>query len=75
MCLLEIILPDESCRKCGGLLLNYSLCGKCKASTRFICRICGTVTLEQFHVSFCFNVVEYDEKITKYPLTRYITTQ
>lgn len=61
-------LPDESCRKCGGLLLNYSLCGKCKSATRFICRICGTITLEQFHELFCFRVVEYNEKITVYPL-------
>ena len=61
-------MPDESCRKCGGMLLNYSLCGKCKGPTRFICRICGTVTLEQFHETICFNQVNHDEKIIPYPL-------
>lgn len=61
-------MPDESCRKCGGLLLNYSLCGKCKASTRFICRICGLITPEQFHEYVCFNLVTHDEKIIPYPI-------
>jgi len=62
-------MPDESCRKCGGMLLNYSLCGKCKDATRFICRICGTITLEQFHEFICFNLVNHDENIIPYPLT------
>ena len=70
-----IILPDESCRKCGGLLLNYSLCGKCRAATRFICRICCSVTLEQFHELICFNIRDYNDKVIQYPLTRHATTQ
>ncbi|QLH07878.1 hypothetical protein C5F50_02750 [Nitrosopumilus ureiphilus] len=63
-------MPDESCRKCGGLLLDYSLCGKCKAPTRFICRICGMITTERYHISICFKIIEHDEKIIKFPLIR-----
>ena len=62
-------LPDESCRKCGGLLIDYSLCGKCKAPTRFICRICGMITDERFHVSICFKITEHDERTTPFPLS------
>jgi len=68
-------MPDESCRKCGGVLLDYSLCGKCKDATRFICRICGTITVEQFHTALCFNLVNYDEKIIPYPPARHATNQ
>ena len=70
-----IILPDESCRKCGGLLLNYSLCGKCRIPTRFICRICGGVTLEQFHEFICFNIIGNDEKRIASYLTKHVTAQ
>lgn len=56
-------LPDESCRKCGGMLLDFSLCGKCRDATRFICRICGTLTLERFHEPICYNMINYDEKV------------
>ncbi len=51
-------MPDDSCRNCGGLLLNYSLCGKCKAPLQFICRICATKTIERFHEGFCFRLDE-----------------
>lgn len=69
-----VILPDESCRKCGGLLLNYSLCGQCKGPTRFICRICGQITLEQFHLPFCFNMVNYDQTLSVYSIIKHTTT-
>ncbi|HUU48846.1 MAG TPA: hypothetical protein VMW55_08700 [Nitrosopumilaceae archaeon] len=66
-------MPDESCRKCGGMLLDYSLCGKCRTSIRFICRICGTLSMERFHEPICFNRVNYDEKVTPFPLSRHAT--
>ena len=50
----ELFLPDESCRKCGGLLLNYLICAKCRAPVKFVCRICGMKTLERFHDGLCF---------------------
>lgn len=53
-------MPDESCRKCGGMLLDYSICAKCMASIQYICRICGKRTLEQTHDSICFRKDELD---------------
>ena len=47
-------MPDESCRRCGGLLLNYVICAKCKAPVQFICRICGMKTIERYHDGLCF---------------------
>ena len=47
-------MPDESCRSCGGLLLNYIICAKCKAPIQFMCRICGKKTIERFHDGLCF---------------------
>jgi hypothetical protein len=55
-------LPDESCRKCGGLLLDYVVCAKCRASIQFICRICGVKTVEQFHDTICFRIDDSCEK-------------
>lgn len=51
-------MPDESCRKCGGLLLDYLLCANCKAATKFMCRICGSKTLERIHDNLCFRIDE-----------------
>ena len=51
-------MPDESCRICGGLLLEYELCAKCKAPTQFICRICSQKTTERIHDDFCFRIDE-----------------
>jgi len=53
-------MPDESCRKCGGLLLDYAVCAKCRAPIRFICRICGTKTLEKIHEPICFRIHDND---------------
>jgi len=40
------------------LLLDYMLCAKCKAATQFMCRICGSKTLERIHDFFCFRIDE-----------------
>ncbi|MCZ6584141.1 MAG: hypothetical protein O6746_04470 [Thaumarchaeota archaeon] len=42
-------MPDESCRACGGNLINCTLCAQCKKVTSMICKKCGSRTLEQFH--------------------------
>ena len=42
-------MPDESCRACGGLLMEYSQCAGCKKVIRLICKSCHTKTMEQFH--------------------------
>ena len=54
-------MPDESCRRCGGLLLNYAMCAKCKAKIQQICRICGAKTLEQVHDQICFREDEINQ--------------
>lgn len=50
-------LPDESCRKCGGLLLEFSICGICREPTQLICRICAKKTSQKYHDGYCFQVV------------------
>ena len=42
-------MPDESCRTCGGTLVNCSLCPSCRKMTQRICNICGFKTEEQIH--------------------------
>jgi hypothetical protein len=50
-------MPDESCRACGGTLINCTLCAECKEVVSMICKKCGSRTLEQFH-GFCMYQVE-----------------
>ena len=49
-------MPDESCRKCGGVLTSYSLCQECRKSIQRICTDCNLKTEEQFHES-CLHVI------------------
>ena len=42
-------MPDESCRTCGGSLVNCSLCPSCRKIIQRICNICGFKTEEQIH--------------------------
>jgi len=42
-------MPDESCRHCGGILIDFSQCAECKKITRLICKSCKNITTEQFH--------------------------
>ena len=45
-------MPDESCRSCGGILIEYTKCAYCNKIIQFICSYCSTRTMEQYH-SFC----------------------
>lgn len=45
-------MPDESCRNCGGILIEYAKCAQCNKTIQFICSSCNTRTVEQYH-SFC----------------------
>ncbi|MDH3191602.1 MAG: hypothetical protein OEM18_02795 [Nitrosopumilus sp.] len=49
-------MPDESCRRCGGLLLDFLICGECRAPIQFICRICAHKTLPRIHDQICFRI-------------------
>lgn len=42
-------MPDESCRKCGGNLLEFLKCGECNRPTRFVCGRCRKKTNYQYH--------------------------
>ena len=49
-------MPDESCRKCGGVLINCTQCAECKETISMICQNCGARTMEQFHDYCMFRV-------------------
>ena len=42
-------MPDESCRGCGGNLLDFSQCAECKQVISLICKSCHRKTMEQYH--------------------------
>ena len=42
-------MPDESCRVCGGTLIDFAQCAGCKKIISMICKSCRTKTPEQFH--------------------------
>ncbi len=42
-------MPDESCRYCGGTLIDFSQCAECKRVISMICKYCRTKTTEQYH--------------------------
>ncbi len=48
-------MPDESCRKCGGKLTEYTKCTHCLKPNGMICQDCALCTTEQFH-SICVSV-------------------
>jgi hypothetical protein len=49
-------MPDESCRKCGGVLIKCTQCAECKEIISMICQNCGARTMEQFHDYCMFSV-------------------
>jgi len=54
-------MPDESCRKCGGILKRYSLCAECRKATQLICVKCGSLTMDTLHMN-CFYNVDFVEE-------------
>ena len=42
-------MPDESCRTCGGELVNHVICSGCRKSTQKKCKLCNHVTLLRPH--------------------------
>lgn len=54
-------MPDESCRRCGGLLLDLLVCAQCRTTTQFICRICTNVTLPRYNEQVCFKSKTIDQ--------------
>lgn len=60
-------MPDESCRKCGGILADYSICKQCNSAIGMICVSCGTKTMEQFHEPCLYMVPPIQNEITRKP--------
>ena len=56
-------MPDESCRGCGGTLIDFSQCAECKQIISLICKSCHRKTMEQFH-SQCVGIDEYESQKT-----------
>lgn len=50
-------MHDELCRKCGGMLTNWSLCSECRKPIKRICLQCGIYTEERVH-NVCFYHVD-----------------
>ena len=53
-------MPDESCRMCGGGLIDFSQCAECKKVISLICKTCGNKTAEQFHSQCLLNLNQSD---------------
>lgn len=51
-------MPDESCRYCGGKLIDFSQCAECKGITRKICKSCRGITIEQFHSACMMGILK-----------------
>ena len=60
-------MPDESCRKCGGPLVQCTKCAECRDTITEICIKCGQITKERFHAT-CFYFVEKETFLQEEPL-------
>lgn len=56
-------MPDESCRKCGGILIELKKCHECRQIYCWICAECSQKTNEQFHFD-CINDLPNISKFT-----------
>ena len=56
-------MPDESCRQCGGILIDLAQCATCKKIISLICKSCWTKSAEQFH-SKCLLGMNQSENCT-----------
>jgi len=49
-------MPDESCRKCGGILVELKKCQECRQIYCWVCDECSKKTQEQFHFDCMSNL-------------------
>ncbi|MEM3143428.1 MAG: hypothetical protein QXW91_02225 [Candidatus Nitrosotenuis sp.] len=42
-------MPDESCRRCGGVLITASKCSECRKPLEQFCRVCKNVISDVIH--------------------------
>ncbi|MGQ0796147.1 MAG: hypothetical protein ACT4N5_08215 [Nitrosopumilaceae archaeon] len=62
-------MPDESCRKCGGVLIKATLCATCRGTIQRICIKCGLMTAEQVHTECLYEVESFQTRIYNRPIT------
>ena len=56
-------MPDESCRNCGGTLIELKKCHECRQIYCWVCNDCSQKTNEQFHFD-CMNNLPNTSKFT-----------
>jgi predicted amidophosphoribosyltransferase len=61
-------MPDESCRKCGGMLIKATLCAACRDIIQRICIKCGLKTAEQIHNQCLYEVELFQTRIDNRPI-------
>ena len=61
-------MPDESCRKCGGMLIKFTLCAACRGTVQRICIKCGLKTAEQVHSQCLYEVESFQTRIQNLPI-------
>jgi predicted amidophosphoribosyltransferase len=49
-------MPDESCRRCGGTLIKFSLCAECRRTMQQVCPKCGLITVEKLHRDYFYAI-------------------
>lgn len=50
-------MPDESCRRCGGSLIDYARCTECRKILLKMCKKCCGLVPYSSHVE-CFRFFE-----------------
>jgi hypothetical protein len=55
-------MPDESCRSCGGELVNHRLCSDCRKAIQKKCKFCNNSTFLQSHL-YCMNNLTSNQKL------------
>ncbi|HSB84425.1 MAG TPA: hypothetical protein VLD64_08075 [Nitrosarchaeum sp.] len=62
-------MPDDSCRKCGGMLIKSTLCATCRGVMQRICIKCGLKTAEQVHSECFYEVESFQTRLDNCPIT------
>lgn len=62
-------MPDESCRKCGSMLIKFALCARCRGTIQRICIRCGLKTAEQIHNACLYEVELFQTRVHRNSIT------
>lgn len=52
------LMPDESCRTCGGELAKHLWCSQCRKTIQKICKMCSRETLQHQHMTCLSQLVD-----------------